>query len=126
MLQSKMLVAIVALLSLYIMALGFRESKRILRHNENQNYTQSLTDVVWPKVIIPPSPMRITRGCVSFIAYPGMSCQWFSHFCEQKFQSQNYYFLDDICSAVGPRPTDIRLPIPGKNYTCCTADAKEL
>lgn len=97
---------------LYAYGITLRGTRRILVEEP------SATAMVWPAIRLPPSPMRM-RGCVSLIAFPQMTCSWMSHYCEQKFQTQNYYFKESVCS--GPTAE----PIPGKNYTCCTADVRD-
>lgn len=58
-----------------------------------------------------------TNSCVTFSVSSGTGCAWMCSYCANALETNNYYFVDGVCSyqtggCVGN-------PVAGKQYTCC-------
>ena len=61
-----------------------------------------------------------SNNCVTFSVTQGTGCQWMCNYCSNQLGTNNYYFIDNVCtyeSGVGC----VGSPLAGKQYTCCAA-----
>jgi hypothetical protein len=63
-----------------------------------------------------------TNSCITFTVGQGTGCNWMCNYCSSQLGTNNYYFIDDVCSyqtggCVGE-------PISGKEYTCCSVNGE--
>lgn len=64
--------------------------------------------------------------CVSFTVGPGTGCSWMCNYCATNLNSNNYYFLDNVCTYQSGQGC-VGNPVAGHQYTCCVAsNDKEL
>ena len=62
-----------------------------------------------------PTPQN---NCVTFTVGSGTGCDWMCNYCANHLGTNNYYFVDGVCSyqsggCVGS-------PVAGKQYSCCS------
>jgi hypothetical protein len=78
----------------------------------------SLLSAVSSKITCPNAVPQNT--CVTFSVSSGTGCAWMCNYCANQLGTNNYYFIDEVCSyqeGVGC----VGNPIAGKSYTCCSA-----
>ena len=81
-------------------------------------FSSSAVNEICTDVAHPPTPV-IPNNCISFIVGSGTGCDWMCNYCANQLGTNNYYFVDGICTyqsggCVGS-------PIAGKQYSCCSA-----
>ena len=60
----------------------------------------------------------LTTNCVTFSVSQGTGCEWMCNYCANKLETDNYYFLDNVCTyqqGIGC----VGNPYAGASYTCC-------
>ena len=58
------------------------------------------------------------NNCITFTVGSGTGCDWMCSYCASQLGTNNYYFVDGVCSyqsggCVGS-------PVVGKQYSCCS------
>jgi hypothetical protein len=64
---------------------------------------------------------ELNTNCISFTVSQGTGCQWMCNYCATALNTNNYYFLDNVCTyqsggCVGN-------PQSGVTYSCCTSSS---
>lgn len=58
------------------------------------------------------------NNCVQFTVSSGTGCAWMCNYCANELGTNNYYFLDSVCTY---QPGGcVGNPIAGQMYTCCS------
>ncbi len=81
---------------LSLIAMSVADSRK---HHHNRNY-------------------EVENGCVTFYVASGTGCAWMCNYCANALATNNYYFVDGVCSyqqGVGC----VGNPVAGNSYTCC-------
>lgn len=56
--------------------------------------------------------------CIQFTVGSGTGCDWMCNYCANQLGTNNYYFVDGVCTYQQGQGC-IGSPIAGKSYTCC-------
>lgn len=59
-----------------------------------------------------------TNQCVQFTVGSGTGCVWMCNYCSEQLGTNNYYFIDNVCTYQQGQGC-IGSPVSGKTYTCC-------
>lgn len=67
----------------------------------------------------------ISNKCVQFSISSGTGCAWMCNYCANQLETNNYYFIDGVCSYQQGQGC-VGNPIAGKTYTCCATSIEEI
>lgn len=67
----------------------------------------------------------ISNQCVQFSVSSGTGCAWMCNYCATQLGTNNYYFVDGVCSYQQGQGC-VGNPIAGKTYTCCATSIEEI
>ena len=59
----------------------------------------------------------VPNSCVTFSVSSGTGCAWMCNYCAGQLGTNNYYFVDGVCSY--QEGAGVGNPVAGKSYTCC-------
>lgn len=57
--------------------------------------------------------------CIQFTVGSGTGCDWMCNYCANQLGTNNYYFIDSVCTYQQGQGC-VGSPIAGKTYTCCS------
>lgn len=60
------------------------------------------------------------NNCIEFTVNLGTGCAWMCSYCANNLNTNNYYFIDGVCTYQIDQGC-VGNPISGKLYTCCSA-----
>jgi hypothetical protein len=64
--------------------------------------------------------ISLTPQCIQFSVGSGTGCAWMCSYCANQLDTNNYYFVDNVCTYQTGQGC-VGNPIAGKSYTCCVA-----
>ncbi len=56
--------------------------------------------------------------CIQFTVGSGTGCDWMCNYCANQLGTNNYYFVDGVCTYQQGQGC-VGSPVAGKSYTCC-------
>lgn len=59
------------------------------------------------------------NNCITFSVSQGTGCSWMCNYCATQLGTNNYYFVDNVCTykeGIGC----VGNPYAGVSYTCCS------
>ena len=65
----------------------------------------------------------VQASCVSFTVGQGTGCTWMCNYCSTQLGTDNYYFIDNVCTYNSTQGGCVGNPVAGQRYTCCSAAA---
>lgn len=57
--------------------------------------------------------------CIKFVVSSGTGCAWMCNYCAAQLGTNNYYFVDGICTYQQGQGC-VGNPVAGNTYTCCS------
>ena len=66
------------------------------------------------------SDINFTPQCIQFSVGSGTGCAWMCNYCANQLDTNNYYFVDNVCTYQTGQGC-VGNPVAGKLYTCCVA-----
>lgn len=63
--------------------------------------------------------LSASNNCVQFTVSSGTGCAWMCNYCASQLATNNYYFIDGVCSYQQGQGC-VGNPLAGKTYTCCS------
>jgi len=60
------------------------------------------------------------NNCVTFSVTQGTGCAWMCNYCANQLGTNNYYFVDNVCTYQQGTGC-VGNPYAGVSYTCCSA-----
>jgi hypothetical protein len=60
-----------------------------------------------------------SNSCVQFSVSSGTGCAWMCNYCASQLGTNNYYFIDGVCTYQEGQGC-VGNPVAGKTYTCCS------
>ena len=57
--------------------------------------------------------------CIQFTVGSGTGCDWMCNYCANQLGTNNYYFVDGVCTYQQGQGC-VGSPVAGKSYTCCS------
>jgi hypothetical protein len=65
-------------------------------------------------------PPESPNNCIQFTVSSGTGCAWMCNYCANQLGTNNYYFVDSVCTYQEGQGC-VGSPVAGTTYTCCSA-----
>jgi len=65
-------------------------------------------------------PKESSNNCIQFTVSSGTGCAWMCNYCANQLGTNNYYFVDNVCTYQEGQGC-VGSPVAGTTYTCCSA-----